>query len=95
MKNIAREITGKSRNRLFVYDQYLAVINQGTEVPWLMTAPDSTKLGCRVVGARWRRYGPTSSLWSVNAWPLEEADVTLARRLHDQHPTLGARDLCS
>ncbi len=30
---IAREITGKSRNRLFVYDQYLAVINQGTEVP--------------------------------------------------------------
>ncbi len=31
--SIAREITGKSRNRLFVYDQYLAVINQGTEVP--------------------------------------------------------------
>ena len=31
--NIAREITGKSRNRLFVYDQYLAVINQGTEAP--------------------------------------------------------------
>ena len=30
----------------------------------------------------------------VEVWPLEEADVTLARQLHDQHPTLGARDLC-
>ena len=30
-RGIAREITGKSRNRLFVYDQYLAVLNQGTE----------------------------------------------------------------
>ncbi|MCY4545450.1 MAG: type II toxin-antitoxin system VapC family toxin [Gemmatimonadetes bacterium] len=27
-------------------------------------------------------------------WPLEEADVTLARLLHDRYPTLGARDLC-
>ena len=31
---------------------------------------------------------------AVEVWPLEEADVTLARQLHDQHPTLGARDLC-
>ncbi len=48
MKNIAREITGKSRNRLFVYDQYLAVINQGTEVPsrW----PDGSTTSIR----RWR-----------------------------------------
>ena len=30
----------------------------------------------------------------VEVWPLEEADVTLARQLHDQYPTLGARDLC-
>ncbi len=30
----------------------------------------------------------------VNVWPLEEADVTLARQLHEQHAALGARDLC-
>lgn len=30
----------------------------------------------------------------VQVWPLEEADVTLARQLHEQHPDLGARDLC-
>ena len=30
----------------------------------------------------------------VEVWPLEEADVTLARQLRDRHPTLGARDLC-
>ena len=30
----------------------------------------------------------------VDVWPLEEADVTLARQLHEQHPALGARDLC-
>ena len=30
----------------------------------------------------------------VQVWPLEEADVTLARQLHEQHPELGARDLC-
>ena len=29
---IAREITGKSRNRVFVYDQYLSILNEGTEV---------------------------------------------------------------
>ena len=34
------------------------------------------------------------SLASVEVWPLEEADVFLARRLHEQHPTLQARDLC-
>lgn len=28
---IAREITGKRRDRLFVYDQYLAILNEGTE----------------------------------------------------------------
>ena len=31
---------------------------------------------------------------AVEVWPLEEADVTLARRLHEQYPTLQARDLC-
>ena len=30
---IAREVTGKRRDRLFVYDQYLAILNEGTEVP--------------------------------------------------------------
>ncbi len=30
----------------------------------------------------------------VDVWPLEEADVTLARQLHEWHPALGARDLC-
>ena len=28
---IAREITGKRRDRLFVYDQYLSILNEGTE----------------------------------------------------------------
>ena len=31
---------------------------------------------------------------SVEVWPLEAADVTLARRLHDRYPGLQARDLC-
>ena len=30
---IARELTGKRRNRLFVYDQYLAALSEGTEPP--------------------------------------------------------------
>lgn len=30
----------------------------------------------------------------IEVWPLEEADVTLARLLHERYPTLGARDLC-
>ena len=30
----------------------------------------------------------------VEVWPLEEEDVTLARQLHERHPTLQARDLC-
>ena len=30
----------------------------------------------------------------VEVWPLEEGDVELARVLYEQHPTLGARDLC-
>jgi len=28
---IASELTGKHRNRLFVYDRYLATLNEGTE----------------------------------------------------------------
>jgi Fic family protein len=28
---VARELTGRRRNRLFLYDQYLAVLNEGTE----------------------------------------------------------------
>ena len=30
---ILREITGKQRKRLFVYDRYLAILNEGTELP--------------------------------------------------------------
>ena len=30
----------------------------------------------------------------VEVWPLEEADLRLARQLHESHPALGARDLC-
>ena len=30
----------------------------------------------------------------VEVWPLEQADVTLARQLHGKYPALGARDLC-
>ena len=30
----------------------------------------------------------------VEVWPLEQADVALARQLHEQYPTLQARDLC-
>jgi hypothetical protein len=29
--DIARELTGKRRNRLFVYQRYLDVLNEGTE----------------------------------------------------------------
>lgn len=29
---IAREITGRRRFRLFVYDQYLSILNEGTEL---------------------------------------------------------------
>ena len=28
---VARELTGNRRNRLFVYDQYLGILNEGTE----------------------------------------------------------------
>ena len=31
---------------------------------------------------------------AVEVWPLEGADVALARRLHEQYPALQARDLC-
>ena len=30
----------------------------------------------------------------VEVWPLEGADVSLARQLHERFPTLDARDLC-
>lgn len=30
-QGIARELTGKRRNRLFVYDRYLSILNEGTE----------------------------------------------------------------
>ena len=29
---VARETTGRRRGRLFVYDRYLAILNEGTEV---------------------------------------------------------------
>ncbi|MDE0105092.1 MAG: Fic family protein [Bryobacterales bacterium] len=30
-QGVAREITGRRRNRVFVYDQYLSILNEGTE----------------------------------------------------------------
>ena len=30
----------------------------------------------------------------VDVWPLEEADVALARQLHERYPASQARDLC-
>jgi Fic family protein len=30
-RGIARELTGQRRNRLFLYDRYLAILNEGTE----------------------------------------------------------------
>ena len=30
---------------------------------------------------------------AIKVWPLEEGDVALARQLHEQYPTLQARDL--
>jgi hypothetical protein len=30
---IAREVTGKRRNRLFVYERYLSILNEGTGRP--------------------------------------------------------------
>ncbi len=32
-RGIAREITGRTRNRMFVYDRYLSILNEGTEAP--------------------------------------------------------------
>ena len=32
--------------------------------------------------------------FDVTVWPLEREDVLLARRLHEHHPALSARDLC-
>ena len=31
-RGIARETTGKRRGRLFVYDEYVAILNEGTEM---------------------------------------------------------------
>ena len=54
----------------------------------------------------WHTHRPTGRLQTFDAalalmaraavevWPLEEADVALARRLHEQYPALQARDLC-
>jgi hypothetical protein len=30
---VARELTGKRRKRLFGYDRYVAILNEGTETP--------------------------------------------------------------
>jgi Fic family protein len=37
---IAREMTGKRRNRLFVYDRYLSILNEGTEAQESKQAPE-------------------------------------------------------
>ncbi|MFH0778724.1 MAG: hypothetical protein V2A71_08845 [Candidatus Eisenbacteria bacterium] len=30
--DITRELTGKKRGRLFAYDRYMAILNEGTEL---------------------------------------------------------------
>lgn len=30
--SIVCEITGKTRNRVFVYERYMAILNEGTEI---------------------------------------------------------------
>jgi hypothetical protein len=30
---VARELTGKRRNRVFAYDRYVAILSEGTEKP--------------------------------------------------------------
>lgn len=30
---VAREITGNSRNRLFICEKYISILNEGTEMP--------------------------------------------------------------
>lgn len=42
---IVREFTGKRRNRLFVYDGVLAVLNEGTEMPASPTAATAGEPG--------------------------------------------------
>ena len=42
---IARELTGKRRNRLFVYDRYLAILNEGTEPPLNLQAHCRNRAG--------------------------------------------------
>jgi hypothetical protein len=30
---LLREVTGKRRNKVYAYDQYMAILNEGTERP--------------------------------------------------------------
>jgi DNA-binding transcriptional regulator GbsR (MarR family) len=32
---IVDEVTGRGRDRIYAYQEYLAVLNEGTELPWL------------------------------------------------------------
>ena len=46
---------------------------------------------------RLRTFDATLELMAsaaVEAWPLEAADIALARQLYQQYPSLQARDLC-
>ena len=51
----------------------------------------------RISQSRDCRHSMQRCRWSpgrAEVWPLEEEDVTLAWRLHEQHPALAPRDLC-
>jgi DNA-binding transcriptional regulator GbsR (MarR family) len=41
---IARELTGQRRNRLFVYDAYLNLLNEGTEPRWSESVARETEI---------------------------------------------------
>ncbi len=58
---IARELTGRRRNRLFVDDRYLAILNEGTETPSAPRSPSgaSTKpssADCQPLDLRLHRH---------------------------------------
>jgi hypothetical protein len=53
---IAPELTGKRRNRRFVYDRYLATLNEGTERPFRRLHRSEDPRGWRLLRPQWSRH---------------------------------------
>ena len=79
---VAREITGKRRNRLFVYDRYLSVLNEEAEVL------PGTSVYNRSAGAI--EMLNRMKLENFKAW--READLTLGKRHLNFSGTPGVGD---